>query len=129
MRFGKPAADRLLFFLAARRAAQDICFLALRQADLLHFHFGPHSRPVLLQQFCLKLLHLAARCPHQILAASFADRRQIRLAHDAAVKHPDPARLSILALYHAQDRLHRRDVGAIAVEGFVAEREAFVIDN
>src|SRR6267378_5362649 len=85
---GKSAADRLLFFLAARRAAQDVCLLALRNGYLFHLHFGPHSRPVLFQQFRLKLLHLAAWRSHQILALTFADGLEILLAHDAAIQHP-----------------------------------------
>src|ERR1700730_6022696 len=47
-------------------------------------------------------------------------------AHDAAIEHPDPSRLAILALYHAQARLHGRDIAAVAVERFVTERKAFI---
>src|ERR1039458_4158630 len=54
------------------------------------------------------LLHLAARRAHQILPAAFADGRQILLAHDTAIKHPDPARPAVLAFDHAQNRLHQQ---------------------
>src|SRR5262249_21891824 len=36
----------------------------------------------------------------------------------AAIQYPDPARLAVLALDHTQYRLHRRDVGAVAVETY-----------
>ena len=48
-------------------------------------------RFTVLEQFFFKLLHLAPRRAHQILAASFADRRKILLTHDAAVENPDAA--------------------------------------
>src|ERR1700752_5118889 len=125
----KTISDSLLFFFAARRAAQNVSLLALRKGYLLHFHGGPNLRPVLFQQFPFKLLHLAARRAHQILSVAFADRCQILLAHDSPIQHPDPSRLAVLALDHAQHRLHRRDVGAIAVEGFVAERKTLTVDD
>src|SRR5882762_6928547 len=59
--------------------------------------------------------HLAAWRSHQILALTFADGLEILLAHDAAIQHPDPSRLSIFAFHHAQHRLQGRDVGAVAV--------------
>src|SRR6266700_4626204 len=125
---GKAAADGPLFFFAARRAAQDIGFLALRQGYLFHFYFRPHAGPVL-QQFHFKLLHLAARCAYQVLAPSLADGRQILFAHDAAIEHPDPPCLAVLALHHAQDRLHGRNVGTVAIEGLITERKALTIDD
>src|SRR6516225_4286916 len=70
------AANGLLLFLAARRAAQDVSFLALRNGDLLHFHFGPYLGPVfLVQQLRFKPLHLAARratqyCPPRFRTAA-----------------------------------------------------------
>src|ERR1022692_2074331 len=71
---------------------------------------GPLSnpRPVVFRQVRFELLHLAARRAHQILPAAFADGRQILLAHDTAIKHPDPARLAVLAFDHAQNRLHQQ---------------------
>src|SRR6266852_6112239 len=36
---------------------------------------------------------------------------------------------AVLALYHAQDRLHGRDVGAVAVKRFIAEGETFAVDD
>ena len=81
--------------------------------------------PVLFHQFLFKLFHLAARRACQILAIAFTDRGEILLTHDAPVKHPDPSRLAILAFDHAQNRFHSRDVGAVAVKGFVAERKTF----
>src|ERR1017187_2975885 len=84
-------SDRLLFFLAARGAAQNVSLLALRYGNLLNLHFGPDSRPVLLQQLRFKLLHLATRRARQILSVAFADRCQILFAYDAAIEHPDPA--------------------------------------
>jgi len=48
MRLEKRFSDGLLLFFAARRAAQNVSFLALRNGYLLHFHFRPHSRPVIL---------------------------------------------------------------------------------
>src|SRR5262249_29692535 len=80
-------------------------------------------------QFGFKLLHLAARRAHQILPTAFTNGRQILLAHNAPIKHPDPSRLAVLALYHAQNRLHGGDVSAVAVEGLVAERKAFAVDD
>src|ERR1017187_9669261 len=126
---GKTISDGLLLFLAALGAAQNVSLLSLWYGHLLHFHFGPDARPVFLQQFRFKLLHLTARRARQILSIALAIRCQILFAHNAAIKHPDPARLAILALYHAQDRLHGGNVGAVAVEWFVAEREAFIIPN
>ena len=126
---GKTIANRLLFLLAARRPAQNVRLLALRDSDLLHFHLGPHPRPVILEQFFFKPLHLAAGRTRQILAATLSYRRQILLAHNAAIEDPDPACLAILALDHAQNRLHGRDVAAVAVECFITEREAFVVDD
>ena len=126
---GKSVSDCFLFFLATRSAAQNVSLLALRNGHLLNFNFRPDLRPVFLQQFRFKLLHLTARRARQILPVAFADCRQVLFAHNAAVKHPDPARLAILAFHHAQNRLHRRDVGSIAVESFVAEWESFVVHN
>ena len=126
---GKATSDRLLFLLAARRPAQNVRLLALRDSDLLHFHLGPHPGPVILEQLFFKPLHLAAGRTRQILAATLSYRRQILFAHNAAIEYPDPSRLAILALYHAQHCLHGRDVAAVAVECFVTEREALVVDD
>src|SRR5258708_40044949 len=68
-------SDRFLFLLAAAGAAQNVGLLTLRNRHLLHFHFGPYPRPVVLQQLFFKLLHLATWRSHQILATAFADRR------------------------------------------------------
>src|SRR4029079_571968 len=127
---GKTISDGPLFFLAPRRTAQDIRLLALRNGNLLHFHFRPYLGPILLvQQLCFKLLHLATRRAHQVLAAALADRCQVLFADDAAIEHPNAARFAILALHHAQNGLHGRNVGAVAIEGFIAEGEAFAVDN
>lgn len=40
-----------------------------------------------------------------------------------------PARLDVLAFHHPQDRLHRGCVGAVAVEGFIAERKALQVHD
>ncbi len=40
-----------------------------------------------------------------------------------------PARFAVLALDHAQDRLHGRNVGAVAIECLIAERKAFAVDD
>jgi hypothetical protein len=58
----------------------------------LGFHFFTHLRPGALQKFAFHPLQLQARRAHQVLAASPAQRRQIRFAHDTAVKHPDRPR-------------------------------------
>ena len=86
-------------------------------------------RPIFLQQLRFKLFHLTARRARQILSIAFADCRQVLFAHDAAIEHPDPARLAVLALHHAQNRLHGRDVAAVAVKGFVAEWETFLVHD
>src|SRR5258708_10264164 len=121
--------DGFLFFLPAAGAAQDISLLALGNGYLLHFHFGPHLSPIVLQQLFFKLLHLAARCSHQVLAAALADRRQVLLAHDAAIEYPDPPRLAIFAFHHAQHRFHARHVSTVAIERLIAEREPFAVDD
>ena len=126
---GKPFSDGLLFFLAARGAAQNVRLFSLWNRNLLHLHVGTHLGPVVLEQLRFKLLHLAARRAHQILATAFPNRLQILLAHDAAIHHPDAPRLAVLALHHAQNRFHRRDIGAVAIEGLVAERKAFAVDD
>ena len=97
--------------------------------DLLDFYFWPNSRPVGLPQFFLELFHLPTRRTYQIVPATFTDGGQILLAHDAAIADPDPAGLTILALHHAQNGFQGRDIGAVAVKSFVAEREPFTIDN
>src|SRR5438094_8340030 len=121
--------DGFLFFPTTRRATENVSFLALRNGYLLYFHFGPHPRPVLFHQFRFKPLHLPAGCAHQILPAALADRRQVFLTHDTPIEYPDPARLPIFALHHAQDGFHRRDVGAVAVERLIAERKTFAVDD
>src|ERR1700738_3496187 len=79
-----------LFFLAALGTAQDISLLALADRHLLDFHFGPHLNPVVLQQLLFQLLHLAARCAHQILAAPFVNRRQVLLTANDPIVQPEP---------------------------------------
>src|SRR6185437_7248042 len=126
---GKPLPDGFLFFLAAYRAAQNVGFLALGDHHFFHFHFGPHLSPVVFQQLCFKPLHLVAWRAYQVLATAFADRLKIFLAHNAAIHHPDAPRLAVFTLDHAQDRLHRRDVRAVAVERLIAERETLAVDD
>src|SRR3954452_13906369 len=125
----KPTPYGFLFFLPSARPAQDISLLALWDRHLLHVDFLPDLQPVILEQLFFKLLHLAPRRAHQILAASFADRRKILLAHNAAVKHPDAACLAVLTFHHAQDCFHRRDIRTVAVESFVTEREPLAVDD
>jgi hypothetical protein len=83
--------------------------------------------PVVLEQFFFKPLHLTAWRTRQILAATLSYRRQILLTHNAAIEDPDPACLAILALDHAEHRLHGRYVAAIAVECFITEWETLVV--
>jgi hypothetical protein len=89
----------------------------------------PYPGPVFFQQFFFKPVQLAARRTCQILAAALSDRHQIFFTHDAAIEYPDSSRLAVLTLDHAQYRFHRRDVAAVAVEGFVTERESLVVDD
>src|SRR5664280_83760 len=70
---------------------------------------------------------LAARCAHQILSTPFANRRQILLAHHPTIHHPDAPCLTVLTLYHAQDRFHGGHVGTVAIERFIAERKSLAV--
>src|SRR5438552_17910152 len=65
---GNPFANRLLFLLACRGAAEDVRLFSLAYRDLLDLHAGSRLPPVVLKQLGLKLFHLAARRAHQILA-------------------------------------------------------------
>src|SRR5664280_1863893 len=82
-----------------------------------------------LQQLGFKPLQLAARCAHQILSTPFANRRQILLAHDPTIHHPDAPRLTVLTLYHPQNRFHGGHVSTIAIERLIAERESLAVDD
>src|SRR5713226_7205871 len=126
----EPVADRLLFSLPSFRLAQDERLLSTRNRDQFHLYLVAHLLPVgFLFQVRLELLHLAPRRAHQILPVPLPDRRQIRFADDAAIHHPDPPRLSILALHHAQDHFQRGHVRAVPVEDFVAAREPLRIHD
>src|ERR1700691_18941 len=126
---GETCTDGLFLLFPTRGAAQDIGLFSARNRHLFDFDVRTHLHPVVPQQLLFKLLHLAARRTHQILATALANGGQIFLAHDASIHHPDPAGLAVFALHHAQNRLHGRDISTIAVEGFVAKREALAVDD
>ena len=125
----EATADGSFLFPSRRRAAQHVGFSAARQGDQLGFHFFPHLHPGALQKFAFHPLQLRAGRAHQVLPAPLAQRRQIRFAHDPAVKHPDPPRPSVLAFHHAHDRFQARHIRAVAAEGFVAQGKTFGVDD
>src|SRR3546814_8791069 len=86
-----------------------------------------HTRGALVTGVLTCALPISAWRAHQILAATPANRLQVLLADDAPVKHPDAPRISVFALHHAQNRLHRGNIGAVAVEGLVDERKALAV--
>ena len=57
-----------------------------------------HPRPIFLQQFRFKLLHLLAGCADQILPTALANGGQILLADDATIQNPDPSGFAILTV-------------------------------
>src|SRR5581483_5817241 len=126
---GKALPDGFLLLFASAGAAQNESLFALGDRHLLHFHLRSHLNPIVLQQLGFKLLHLAAWRTHQVLAAAFPDRREILIAHDAAIHYPDAPRLAVFALHHAQNRFHRRYVRPVAVESLITERETLAVDD
>jgi len=71
-----------------------------------------------------ELLELALARPNQILALATLQPGDILGAHHPAVHHPDAMRFAVAALHRGDDLLHGRDVGAVAGEHLVAERDA-----
>src|ERR1700674_3591410 len=63
----KAAADGFLFLLPSGRTAQDVSLFAAGNDDLLDLHFRTDLLEIILEQFLLELLQLAARGAHQIL--------------------------------------------------------------
>jgi hypothetical protein len=88
-------------------------------------HVGP--RP--LEQGALHEAQLAPARAHEVLPAAAPNRCEIGFADNAAVQHPDPPGPPVLALDHPHDGLERRDVGPVAVEGFVTERKPVDVDD
>src|ERR1017187_5126290 len=54
---------------------------------------------------------------------------QVLLTYDPTIHHPDPPCLPVLPFHHAQDALHRRHVGSVAIESLIAERKSFPVHN
>src|ERR1035437_7226460 len=102
---------------------------SLGNRNLLYLHIRTHLGPVVLQQLGLNPLYLEARCAHQILSTPCANRRQILLAHDPTIHHPDAPRLTVLTLHHAQNRFHGGHVSTIAIERLIAERKSLAVDD
>src|SRR5207237_8335489 len=86
---GNPFANRLLFLLASRGAAEDVRIFSLPYRDLLDLHTSTRFPPVVLKQLGLKLLHLTARRAHHILAPPLTNRIQFLIAHQPAIQHQE----------------------------------------
>src|SRR6202040_3226221 len=67
--------------------------------------------------------------PTKILALPLADRRQVRLTHDAAIEDPDPPRLAVLPFHDPHHDFQRAHIRAIALEHFIAEWESFHVHD
>jgi len=109
---GKSLANRLLFLLATRGAAEDYVSSLWRIAtgltstpDALASSRPEATRP--------QTVHLAARrCPPDTGPRAGESPPDL-LAHQATVHHPDAPRLAVLTFHHAQNDFHRRDIARL----------------
>src|SRR5207244_487238 len=111
----KPAVNGFLLLLPRRRAAEHVSLFALGNRDQFYGDVLPHLLPASLQQGPFELFQLRAGGPHQILTSATTQGLQVGLTDDAAVKHPHPPCLAVLAFHHPQHRLQRADIGPFTI--------------
>src|SRR5689334_18236648 len=86
--------------------------------------------PVLgIRDLATPLLDFASRRSDEVTAIGSLQPRDVLGTRHAAVHHPDAAREPEARLHRADDLLDSRHVHAIAVEDFVAQRNAFARDD
>jgi hypothetical protein len=109
-------ADRFLFFSG-------------RSRNVLNLDIGPDLIPFALEQLLLKLFQLGARRANKILPIAFSQSLQVVFADHTAVENPNASRSAVFAFDHSHHHFQRRDVGTVAIKGFVAERESVFIND
>jgi hypothetical protein len=117
----EPAPNRELFLAPRGRSTQHVGFGAARDRQKLRFDLVADLRLGSFQQCSLDVSQRRSPRPDEVLAAPAANRRQIRVADDAAVKDPHAAGVPVLAFDHPHHGFQRGDIGAVTVKRLVAQ--------